>query len=57
MDKFKLEKSETSSVNRSIRFSKSTIEKLSTISMATGISVNKIVVKCVDFALKNMGNK
>lgn len=57
MENFKLSKSEKLSVNRSVRFGKNTLEKLELISKATGISVNKIINKCVDFALENMANK
>ena len=57
MGNFKLSKSEKLSVNRSVRFGKNTLEKLELISKVTGVSVNKIINKCVDFALENMANK
>lgn len=57
MENFKLSKSEKISINRSVRFGKNTLDKLELISKATGISVNKIINKCVDFALENMANK
>lgn len=57
MENFKLSKSEKLSINRSVRFGKNTLEKLELISKATGVSINKIINKCVDFALENMANK
>ena len=57
MANFKLTKLNNASVNRSVRFGKNTLEKLELISKATGVSVNKIINKCVDFALENMANK
>ena len=57
MTNFKLTKLDNTSVNRSVRFSKNTLDKLELISKATGVSINKIINKCVDFALENIANK
>lgn len=54
MGKFKVIKEQNCSVNRSIRIDKRTLEKLELISSVSGISVNKIIAKCIDFALQNM---
>ncbi len=54
MESFKLINQNNKSINRSIRLSETLNNKLCTISEATGISYNKIVVKCIDFALSHM---
>lgn len=57
MDKFELIKRQHKSINRSIRMEKSLLDKLETISQATGISVNKIIIKSIEFSLQNMAKK
>lgn len=50
--KFRVEKEEY--VNRTFRLSKKLVEKLDLICDEKGISLNKLVVKCIDYALENM---
>ena len=57
MNKFRLIKVQNVSVNRNIRLKKSNYDKISTMSLATGISFNRIVEKCIEFAFDNMGKK
>lgn len=57
MEQFRLIKTQNMSINRSIRLKKSNFDKIYTISFATGISFNKIVEKCIEYALENMTKK
>lgn len=57
MEQFRLIKTQNMSINRSIRLKKSNFDKIYTISLATGISFNKIVEKCIEYALENMTKK
>ncbi len=57
MEQFKLISNQSKTVNRSIRIEKSMLDKLETISQATGISVNKIIIKSIEFSLRNMAKK
>lgn len=54
MENFKLVKTQNKSVNRSIRLSEDIHSKLCIMSEATNISYNKIVAKCIEFALANL---
>lgn len=54
MDNFKVIKTQNKSVNRSIRLNEDVHNKLCIMSDATGISYNKIVAKCIEYALNNM---
>lgn len=58
MEKFKI-KTETekiSSINRTIRFKQEHYEKLIELSEKTGVSFNKLVTQCLEYALKNLEN-
>lgn len=57
MEQFKLIKTQNMSINRSVRLKKSNFDKIATMSMATGISFNRIVEKCIEYALENMTKK
>lgn len=57
MDKFRLINNKQTSINRSIRIEKSLLDKLETISQATGVSVNKIIIKSIEFSLQNMAKR
>ena len=56
MDKFEITKEENkmSSINRTVRFKPEHFEKLSELSAQTGVSFNKILTPCVEFALSHM---
>lgn len=54
MEKFKLIKNSSQSINRNIRLSNILHKEICIISKATGISYNKIVIKCIEYALSNM---
>lgn len=57
MEKFKLIKKSQKTINRSIRIEKSMLDKLEMISLATGVSVNKIIIKSIEYSLQNMAKK
>ena len=42
-----------SSVSRTIRIKAETFDKINEINMKTGVSFNKIVNQCIEYALKN----
>lgn len=56
MEKLKIEKDidKISSINRTIRFKPENYDKLMEISNKTGLSFNKVVGQCIDYALKNL---
>jgi len=56
MDKFVITKDENkiSSINRTIRFKPEHFEKLSELSDQTGVTFNKIVTQCIEFALSRL---
>jgi len=56
MDKFKinLEESKISSINRTIRMKPEHFDIIMALSEETGVSFNKIVNQCIEYALKNM---
>lgn len=51
---FKIVETNNKSINRSIRLRKDMLQQLNLISKVAGVSVNKIIVKCIEFSLKNM---
>ena len=53
--KFRVEKEEY--VNRTFRLSKKMVDKLDKICDEKGISLNKLVVLCVEYALENMDDQ
>lgn len=57
MEKFRLIKKSQKTINRSIRIEKSMLDKLEMISLATGVSVNKIIIKSIEYSLQNMAKK
>lgn len=54
MDKFKLDVSEhkMSSISRTIRMKEETFERINEINRRTGVSFNKIVNQCIEYALE-----
>ena len=50
----KRDEEKISSINRTIRFKPELFEKVETESMRTGVSFNKIVNQCVDYAFSNL---
>ncbi len=53
MDKFKINKNANKmpSINRTVRFKPEHFEKLTELSEKTGVSFNKILTQCIEFAL------
>ena len=56
MDKFIINTNEDKikSINRTIRLKPEQFEKIMEISDNTGVSFNKIIVQCIDFALERL---
>ena len=56
MDKFVISKDENkmSSINRTVRFKHEHFEKLTELSLQTGVSFNKILTQCIEFALSRL---
>lgn len=56
MDKFKISKDneKMSSINRTIRLKPEIYDKLILLSEENGISFNKLVNQCIDYALANL---
>ena len=54
MDSFKLDTSEKkmSSVSRTIRMKEETFDRICEINLTTGISFNRIVNQCIEYALE-----
>lgn len=54
MDKFKLDVSDhkISSISRTIRMKEETFDRINEINRKTGISFNKIVNQCIEYALE-----
>lgn len=46
-----------SSINRTIRLKPECFEKLMEISENTGVSFNKVVIQCLDYALENLSDE
>ena len=59
MDKFvvKTDDNKISSINRTVRFKPEHFEKLTELSMQTGVSFNKILTQCIEFALSHLDQK
>ena len=57
MDKFVVSKDENkiSSINRTIRFKPDHFEKLTELSLQTGVSFNRILTQCIEFSLSRLG--
>ena len=55
MEDFRIDTSDEkiSSVSRTIRIKVETFDKINEINMKTGVSFNKIVNQCIEYALKN----
>lgn len=49
---FKVKKIEY--INKTFRMRRDLVERLSTVAQNEGVSVNELVVQCVEFALDNM---
>ena len=43
-----------SSISRTIRMKAETFDKINDLSMKTGVSFNKIVNQCIEYALENV---
>ena len=54
MDKFIIDASEKkmSSVSRTIRIKEETFDRINEINLKTGVSFNKIVNQCIEYALE-----
>jgi len=59
MDKFIISKDENkiSSLNRTIRFKPEHYDELTELSERTGVSFNKIVLQCIEYALSHLDMK
>lgn len=59
MDKFTIDRRDgkISSINRTIRLKPEYFEKIMELSEQTGVSFNKIVNQCIEYALNNMEEK
>lgn len=55
MKKFKINKDEDKiqSINRTIRIKAEYFEKLMNLSEKTGVSFNKVINQCIEYALQN----
>lgn len=53
MDKFKIDTSDSkmSSISRTIRMKEETFDRINEIHRQTGVSFNKIVNQCIEYAL------
>ena len=56
MEPFKVntEEEKISSISRTIRMKAETFDKINEINRKTGVSFNKIVNQCIEYALENM---
>jgi len=56
MDKFMIIRDENkiSSINRTVRFKPEHFDKLMELSAKTGVSFNKILTQCIEFALSRL---
>jgi len=56
MDPFKIDTNEQkiSSVSRTIRLKAETFDKINALNLKTGVSFNKIINQCIEYALANM---
>lgn len=50
----KTEDDKVSSINRTIRIKPDVFDKICELSEKTGVSFNKIINQCIEYALKNM---
>lgn len=59
MEKFTIKKEEDkiSSINRTIRLKPESFDKLTELSEKNGISFNKVVNQCIEYALKNLAEE
>lgn len=55
MDKFKIDTAERkiNSISRTIRLKAETFDRINEINRQTGVSFNKIVNQCIEFALEH----
>ncbi|MBC8530562.1 hypothetical protein [Gehongia tenuis] len=56
MEKFKIVKSSEriTSINRTIRLSPESFDRLSSLSQQSGVSFNRLVNQCIAYALQNL---
>lgn len=52
--KVKIDQVKINSVNRTIRMKPELFDKINQISEKTGVSFNKIINQCIEYALENM---
>ena len=59
MEKFKINTDidRIQSINRTIRLKAEHFDKITLLSEETGVSFNKIINQCIEYALKNMEDK
>ena len=59
MKPFKIytEEEKLSSVSRTIRIKAETFDKINELNLKTGVSFNKIVNQCIEYALENYENE
>jgi len=59
MEPFKIntEEEKISSISRTIRMKADTFYRINELSMNTGVSFNKIVNQCIEYALDNMNEQ
>lgn len=59
MQPFKVntEEEKISSISRTIRMKAETFDKINEINRKTGVSFNKIVNQCIEYALENMAEE
>ena len=55
MEPFKIDTTEEkfSSISRTIRVKEATFDRINALNRMTGVSFNKIVNKCIEYALEN----
>ena len=56
MAKFKIDKDKVKAktINRTIRLKEATFNQLAELSRQSGVSFNKVVAECIDYALSHM---
>ena len=52
--KINTEEEKISSISRTIRMKAATFDKINELNRKTGVSFNKIVNQCIEYALENM---
>ena len=55
--KINTEEEKISSISRTIRMKAETFDKINELNRKTGVSFNKIVNQCIEYALENMADE